>query len=642
LSSWLWPVLGILAVPGWGAARGVDGGRLDVKPVAYRVSPALASLAHVDFDLRGPIAERLSGNVANWLLAAPGANPAMLQMFRDRDRRPYRDLLPWSGEFAGKYLISAVQALRLNDDPRLREHLTAFVGELISTQREDGYLGPFPAAEGMMGPGRWDLWGQYHVMLGLFDWYKETGDKAALAAARRCADLFCRTFLDGGKRVVAARDEEKNESSIHIFTLLHRETGEPRYLRLACEIEKDWETPPSGDYVRQSIAGTPFWKLPKPRWEGLHGVQAIAELYFLTGDEKYRRAFEQIWWTILEGDRHSTGGFSSGEQATGNPYDPRAIETCCTVAWMAITLDYLRLSGDSRAADELELSTWNGILGAQNPDGRWWTYNTPMDGERKASAQDIVFQARPGSPELNCCAVNGPRGLGILSEWAVMEAAGGIALNYYGPATMTVALPSGRKVTLSQDTDFPAGGEVRLTVTPEAAENFALLLRVPGWSRATAVEVNGRKEPAPVPGRYLVLKRDWQPGDMVKLTFDMSPRPWVGEREAWGKACLYHGPVLLAYDPRFDDYEPDKLPAMEADDLLQGAKILDRSGGPSRAPLLLMRVPAAGGRSITLCDFASAGMAGNRYVSWFPAPGLKPVPFTRENPLRLASRPALP
>jgi DUF1680 family protein len=76
---------------------------------------------------------------------------------------------------------------------------------------------------------------------------------------------------------------------------------------------------------------------------------------------------------------------------------------------MAITIDYLQLTGDSRAADDLELTTLNGGLGAQHPSGRWFTYNTPMDGVREASAHTIVFQSRAGTPELNCCSVNGPR-----------------------------------------------------------------------------------------------------------------------------------------------------------------------------------------------------------------------------------------
>jgi DUF1680 family protein len=614
-------------------------------PQEYRVPPVLERPARVEFSIHGPMGERIAANTRNWLLVAPSANPAMLQMFRDRDRTPPRDLLPWSGEFAGKYLLSAVQALPMTKDRSLRRHLKAFVADLIATQRADGYLGPFPAAEGMTGPGRWDLWGQYHVMLGLFCWYKETGDKAALAACRKCADLFCRTFLDGGKRVVQAGSEEMNESSIHIFTLLYRETGEPRYLRMAREIEKDWETPPSGDYVRAALAGKPFWQFPKPRWESLHGVQAIAELYFLTGDAKYRRAYEQIWWSILEGDRHNTGGFSSGEQATGNPYDPRPIETCCTVAWMAVTLDYLRMTGDSRAADELELSTFNAILGAQNPEGRWWTYNTPMDGERKASAHDIVFQARPGSPELNCCAVNGPRGLGILSEWAVMTAKDGIALNWYGPGTITVRAPSGQKVRILVESGYPGSdivrghGEIRIHVQPEKVERFVLRLRIPGWSRQTRVQVNGEEQTGVRAGTYLVLDRtwslgEWKIGDKIDLTLDMSPWLWVGERECAAKVAVYRGPLLLAYDPRHDAYDPGHLPVVN---FSQAPKITYYYPQihPYPCPILLLQFATQDGGRITLCDFTSAGMAGNRYVSWLPSAGSpKPVPFRRDNPLR--------
>ena len=49
------------------------------------------------------------GGDRQWLLPAPHANPGMLEMFRDRDRKPCADMVPWAGEFAGKYLTRAVQ-----------------------------------------------------------------------------------------------------------------------------------------------------------------------------------------------------------------------------------------------------------------------------------------------------------------------------------------------------------------------------------------------------------------------------------------------------------------------------------------------------------------------------------------------------
>jgi DUF1680 family protein len=98
-------------------------------------------------------------------------------------------LVPWAGEFVGKYLISAVQSLRLTKDPRLNDQVKAIVAEFISTQAEDGYLGPFPKSERLLK--HWDLWGHYHALLALAMWHEYSGDAAALQAARRAADLVC-------------------------------------------------------------------------------------------------------------------------------------------------------------------------------------------------------------------------------------------------------------------------------------------------------------------------------------------------------------------------------------------------------------------------------------------------------------------
>jgi len=573
------------------------------------------------YAFHGMMEKRLAANLEHWLLTAPQANPAMLEMFRDRDRLPRRDLVPWAGEFAGKYLTSAVLCYRLMPDERLRTQLDRFVDELIGVQDADGYLGPFPRHERLTGKTHdgkyalWDIWGHYHCILGLLLWYQETGYRPALEACRRAADYLCARFLDTGTRVRDAGAEEMNMAISHGLALLYQETGEPRYLRLLREVEADWETPPAGDYVRTALAGLPFYRTPKPRWESLHDIQAILSLYEITGEERYRRAFEHIWRSIREGDRHNTGGFSSGEQATGNPYDPRAIETCCTVAWMALSVDMLRLTGDAQVADELELSTLNAALGAQSPSGRWWTYNTPMDGVRRASAHEIVFQAREGSPELNCCSVNGPRSLGMLSEWAVMQSAEGPVLNYYGPSAFTVALSSGQLLRLMQTTEYPIQGQVNLALDLEKPERFALRVRIPAWSKETRAWLNGRPLEGIAPGSYLRLEREWRKGDALRLEMDMSMRIWRGEREAAGKASFYHGPLLLAYDRRFNAMDPDDLPAIDLERL--GAEFVPWRGGWPE-PWLLVRLPTKDGRGIILCDFATAGAAGTPYRTWLP------------------------
>src|SRR3989442_8769729 len=240
---------------------------------------------------------------------------------------------------------------------------------------------------------------------------------------------------------------------------------------MAREVEKGWER--AGDYLRAGLDGREYFQSPRPRWESLHDLQGLVELWRITGEQRYRDAFIHHWRSIRRWDRRNTGAFSSGEQATGNPYAPTAIETCCTVAWMALTLDYLRLTGDPRAADDLELAKLNGGLGAQHVSGRWWTYNTPMDGVREASAHTIVFQARAGTPELNCCSVNGPRVLGMLSDWAVMSAKDGLVVNSYLPGNCMVRTSAGQ-IELSLDHDYPQTNAQRVTIVTGGDKEWTL------------------------------------------------------------------------------------------------------------------------------------------------------------------------
>src|SRR5690606_21247135 len=117
---------------------------------------------------------------------------------------PYRNLLPWSGEFAGKYLTSLAEVVRLTGDARLRKEGEQFVAQLIALQDTDGYLGPFPKDCRLTGKApnivprsdTWDAWGHYHAMLGLFKWHEITGDENALACATRIGDLLSTHFMD--------------------------------------------------------------------------------------------------------------------------------------------------------------------------------------------------------------------------------------------------------------------------------------------------------------------------------------------------------------------------------------------------------------------------------------------------------------
>ncbi len=601
---------------------------LDGAEIQDRGAIVLDELAGGRFDLDGLVGRRVERNVNNWLTVAPSNNPGLTEMFARRDSGQPIDLVPWAGEFAGKFLISGVQALRMSDDPRLKATLQRLVDRLVALQADDGYSGPWAKAERLRG--HWDLWGHYHIMLGLMLWYDQTGQTQAIHAAERIGTLVCDTFLDSDARVFDAGSHEMNMAIIHGLARLYRRTGQTRYLRMAEQVLVDFER--AGDYYRTGLAGVEFSRTPRPRWESLHCLQGLAELYRITGDASYRRAFLHHWASIRRFDLRNTGGFSGGERATGNPYVNNAIETCCVVAWQAVMIDALKLTGDPTIADDLESATLNAMLGAQHPSGAWCTYDTPMAGTRQPSHIQIQFQARDDTPHLNCCSVNGPRGYGSISEWGVMRDDAGLAINYYGPMTVTCRTSEGLPVTIRQRTTYPVDGCIDLEILPDRTAEFTVALRIPRWSTETSLAVDGDVVDDVQPGHYTRLRRCWQEGDRIELKLDLSVRYESGDLDQFGKASFYRGPILLARDDRFANLES---PSTIDTTALNEARLVSTAES-NRASMddgevwLRVQLTSDGPQPTQLIDFASAGastLAGepiSRYATWLPARPLRP------------------
>jgi hypothetical protein len=349
-------------------------------------------------------------------------------------------------------------------------------------------------------------------------------------------------------------------------------------------------------------------------------MQGLGELYRITGEEQYRDALLHFWHSIRHSDIHNAGSFSTGEGAIGNPFKPGAIETCCTVAWIAYSVDALRLSADATIADAIELATLNTVLGYEHPSGRWCTYDTPMDGKRPASAHTIVFQSREGTPELNCCSVNGARGLSIIADWGVLEGEDGIYLNYYGPGHIHAATKDRGTWVFDQETAYPADGAIKIIVTPGNDEETTLFVRIPEWSKETAVAVNGDAVPSVAAGEYLPLTRTWKKGDVIELNLDMSLRALPGDAFVDFKGSLYRGPLLLAYDQKHNAVDPEAIPALDLNALQTKSATTDARF----QPMVLLEMETDG-KPLFLTDYATAGAHGTYYQSWLPIKNLPPV-----------------
>jgi DUF1680 family protein len=141
-------------------------------------------------------------------------------------------------------------------------------------------------------------------------YHQDTGSQPALDACCRAGDLISRTFVGTGERM---KSPEQNLAILHGAGLLYEKTGQPQYLKLTEWVIEELDQPGSCGYIEDALAGKAIQDFRARRWEGLHCIQGICELGFITGTRQYHDAFTHIWWAMLKGDRHNTGGFTSAE-----------------------------------------------------------------------------------------------------------------------------------------------------------------------------------------------------------------------------------------------------------------------------------------------------------------------------------------
>jgi hypothetical protein len=217
----------------------------------------------------------------------------------------------------------------------------------------------------------------------------------------------------------------------------------------------------------------------------------------------------------------------------------------------------------------------------------------------------------------------------MIAQWALMQNAEGLALNFYGPATLTAALPSGNRVTLKEETLYPVDGRVKITVSAERPEDFTLALRVPRWSKKTLVKVDGKPVEGAIPGAYLPIRiAGGSTQCALEIGFDFALHFWAGEKECADRISIYRGPLLYAYDGRYNDLNPEQLPKID----WASARLEDTAWNGPIEPWGLATLKDKNGAGFLVCDFSSAGQTGNHYRSWLPADHMPPSPFNIEEP----------
>ena len=156
---------------------------------------------------------------------------------------------------------------------------------------------------------------------------------------------------------------------------------------------------------------------------------------------------------------------------------------------------------------------------------------------------DVVFGTRSGYP---CCYANMHQGWPKFTQnlWYATPD-GGVAAMVYSPSEVTLKVGDGREVTITEDTVYPMGDEIRFEIrmSGKKGERFPFLLRRPGWCDEPEVTVNGEKFPVNQDEDVMEITRVWKDGDVVVLRLPMKV---AVSRWHENSAAVERGPLVYA------------------------------------------------------------------------------------------------
>jgi uncharacterized protein len=423
--------------------------------------------------------------------------------------------------------------------------------ELVAAaQMEDGYLNSWCQ---VVDPGwRWsdlamghELYCAGHLIQAGIAFSRTTGDAVLLGVGRRFADLIADVFLDGSRR-----DTDGHPEIEVALVELFRETGQRRYLDLADALTSrrgfgiftggrfDLRYYQDIEPVREarSIVGHAV--------RALYLAAGVTDLYAESGDEALLASMLRQWDDLAGTKTYLTGGIGSRhhDESIGDPYelppDRAYCETCAAIASIMWNWRMLLVTGESRFADMLERTLYNGFLSGISLDGESFFYVNPLQSRSGARRHDWNPVA--------CCPPNVMRLLASLHHYLATTGEGGVQLHLYATSTIRAVMPGAGPVELAVETGYPWSGSVTVDVVACGDAEWTLSLRVPAW--AGAATLNGARVAA---GGYASLTRRWHPGDKVVLEIDVSPRitaPNPRIDATRGCFALERGPIVYCFE----------------------------------------------------------------------------------------------
>ncbi len=517
-----------------------------------------------------------------------------------------------------KWMEAVGFALQTSDQPALRETTAAMIRNVVATQEPGGYLNTYYVGDKkplrMLYPTQetgHELYCIGHMLQGAIAYYRATGDRTLLDAGARFVDQFLIPNYGPGKdqKGIVAGHPEIEMALIELY----RTTGKHQYVDLAGYIlHGDDRIDLRPQQITYMFCGIPFTS--RTKLEG-HAVRAMyaccgaTDYYLETGDQAYWKTLTALWEDLTAHQLYVTGGVGAREagEAFGDAYElPNARaygESCAAIGNMMWNWRMLAASGEAKFTDVIERALYNGINSGMSLDGTTYCYRNPLAFDPSGNSSDRHApegQIRNPWYDTTCCPPNLERTFASLPGYFYSTSSDGIYVHLYDNSEMNWHLHDGTGLAIKQETDYPWGGEVKMTVSPASPSEFVVYVRIPGWSAKSNVTVNGKQVGGVESGKYLAIRRQWAANDKIELSFDMTTHllkanPAVDEDR--GRVAFQRGPIVFCmehpdqedtsgrtnvfdYTARLDEATTSRYEA----NLLDGVMVLEHPGTISPPP----------------------------------------------------------
>ena len=531
--------------------------------------------------------ENQTGRIRNFENAAKGEGEHSGIFFDDSD--------------VYKALEGMAYSLINNPDPELEKKADEWIDKFAAAQQPDGYINTFYTLTGL--DKRWtnmdkhEMYCAGHMIEAGVAYYQATGKRKLLDVCIRMTDHMMSQFGPGKRHWVPGHEEIELA-----LVKLYQTTQEQKYLDFAYWLleERGHGHGTMGDegkwdpvYYQDIVPVRRLTDISGHAVRCMYLYCGMADVAALKNDTGYIAAIDRLWDDVVHRNMYITGGIGSSRDNEGftEDYDLPNLdaycETCASVGMVLWNQRMNQLTGDSKYIDILERSLYNGALAGISLGGDRFFYVNPLESKGDHHRQEWYGCA--------CCPSQLSRFLPSIGNYIYASSDDALWVNLYIGNTGQIRIGE-TDILLTQETDYPWDGSVKLTISTSQPLEKEIRLRIPNWCKTYDLSINGKRINVSEEKGYAVIK-DWKSQDVIALDMDMPVEIVAADphvKENFGKRAIQRGPLVYCMEEidnpvYFDQIQLSPSTTFQTafvSDILNGIKTIKTNGRAQSATFI--------------------------------------------------------